>query len=140
MLGGGLLWFGWLGFNGGSALAANGLAVLAATNTSIAAAAAFLTWLGRFFNFVGSKSLALDSIFAKKFSAVGAVTGAVVGMVVITPASGYILPGWSIVCGVVGVLVVYGCLQFKRFIHVDDTLDVFFCHGIGKTVLKENLI
>jgi len=122
LLGAAFLWFGWLGFNGGSAVAANGPAVVAATNTSIAAASSFLTWI------------CLDLLIKKKSSAVGAATGAVVGMVVITPASGFILPGFSIILGVVGTSVVYSSLQLKRFIPVDDSLDVFFSHGIGGVV------
>jgi len=119
LLGAGMLWFGWLGFNGGSALASNEPAVLAVTNTSIAAAAGFITWL------------MLDTTILKKPSAVGAVSGAVVGMVAITPASGFVLPGWSIMIGFLAVIICYFIIKFKHFFRADDALDCFFIHGIG---------
>lgn len=73
-----------------------------------------------------------DTLTNKRPSAVGGVTGAVVGMVAITPASGYIMPGYSIIFGIVGVFCCFGAIKFKKFLRVDDALDVFFCHGIGE--------
>lgn len=119
LLGAGLLWFGWIGFNGGSALFAGGSAALAVTNTSISAASGFLTWL------------TLESVTEKKPSAVGAATGAVIGMVAMTPGSGYVLPGFALLFGTIAALFCYTCIKFKKYFRVDDSLDVFFCHGIG---------
>jgi len=119
-----LIWFGWLGFNGGSAGAANSLAVLAATNTTIAAGAGFLCWL------------VTDLIMkrGRNVSVVGASIGVVVGLVAVTPASGYILPGWSILFGVIPAWFSYFGMKLKHYMRVDDSLDVFFCHGIGGIV------
>ncbi|PRP84238.1 ammonium transporter [Planoprotostelium fungivorum] len=116
-----LIWFGWLGFNGGSAAASGPLAVLAATNTSIAAAAGFLTWL------------LTDLAFNKgvKASLVGASIGLVVSLVAITPASGYIYPGYSILFGVFPIWPSYFLMKYKHLLPFDDALDVFFCHGVG---------
>eukprot|EP01112_Ceratiomyxa_fruticulosa_P018015 TRINITY_DN5707_c0_g1_i1.p1 TRINITY_DN5707_c0_g1~~TRINITY_DN5707_c0_g1_i1.p1 ORF type:complete len:508 (-),score=85.81 TRINITY_DN5707_c0_g1_i1:85-1608(-) len=119
MLGAALLWFGWLGFNGGSAAAADGAAAVAVANTSIAAGVAFLTWL------------LLDAGIKKQPSAVGAATGSVIGLVAITPASGYIEPSYSIIVGAVSVLVSYGAMRTKKYLSLDDSLDVFWCHGVG---------
>eukprot|EP01112_Ceratiomyxa_fruticulosa_P010089 TRINITY_DN2658_c0_g1_i3.p1 TRINITY_DN2658_c0_g1~~TRINITY_DN2658_c0_g1_i3.p1 ORF type:complete len:498 (-),score=101.26 TRINITY_DN2658_c0_g1_i3:171-1664(-) len=122
MLGAALLWFGWLGFNGGSAVAANGPAAIAVANSSIAAGAAFFTWL------------MLDAAVKKTPSAVGACSGAVVGLVVITPASGFIVPGYAIILGCVGAAIVYFAAKLKKYMPFDDSLDVFFVHGIGGVV------
>lgn len=123
IIGGTLLWFGWFGFNGGSALnATDGIASLASINTNVAAASALVTWV------------ILDSIFAKRVSATGAVTGSVVGLVTITPASGYVLPVSAIAIGAIGSLVCYGAFRLKERLHYDDTLDVFGCHGVGGVV------
>ncbi len=122
LLGTGLLWFGWFGFNGGSALEANQTALLAFINTNLASATGMLTWLF------------LDSISSRKRSAVGACIGAVVGLVAITPAAGFITIGQSLFFGFISVLVSYTAVRIKSKTNVDDTLDVFPCHGIGGIV------
>jgi len=122
LLGGGLLWFGWFGFNGGSAVASNGLATAAFVNTQIATGSAFTTWM------------VLDMIIKKEASAVGAMSGAVVGLVAITPASGFVPPLSSIVIGMLGVVATYFSIELKvKYFpkYFDDTLDVFSCHGIA---------
>eukprot|EP01114_Cavostelium_apophysatum_P019129 TRINITY_DN6072_c0_g1_i1.p1 TRINITY_DN6072_c0_g1~~TRINITY_DN6072_c0_g1_i1.p1 ORF type:complete len:551 (+),score=120.57 TRINITY_DN6072_c0_g1_i1:106-1653(+) len=122
LLGAGLLWFGWLGFNGGSSLAADAIAINAAMSTSLAAAAGFLTWM------------MLDSITGRKPSAVGAATGSVIGLIGITPGAGYVFPGFSILFGFFSVIFAYGSIRLKGLLRVDDSLDVFFCHGVGGAV------
>jgi len=119
LLGAGLLWFGWFGFNAGSALAANGLAALAFTNTNTAAATAMLTWVG------------LDLFRTGKATAVGAATGLVVGLVGITPAAGYITAPASLAIGALAVLVSYTAIQIRARTRLDDSLDVFSCHGLA---------
>ena len=119
LLGAGLLWFGWFGFNGGSALAANGLAALALVNTNTAAAAAMLTWL------------LLEWIRKGKPSAVGAATGAVVGLVGVTPAAGYIHPWSALIIGAVAAVACFYVIQLCSKTALDDSLDVFACHGVG---------
>lgn len=119
LLGSGLLWFGWFGFNAGSALAANGVAALAAVNTNIAAAAAMLTWL------------LLESVRSGKPTAVGAATGTVVGLVGITPAAGFVFPWAALPIGVITAIVSFSVLQLRSKTTLDDTLDVFACHGVG---------
>ena len=119
LLGAGLLWFGWFGFNAGSALAANGLAALAFVNTNTAAAAALLAWA------------CFDLVRSKKVTAVGAATGAVVGLVGITPAAGYVTPLAAIVIGVVCAAISYSAMQLRSRTHLDDSLDVFSCHGLA---------
>ena len=119
LLGAGLLWFGWFGFNAGSALAANGLAALAFTNTNTAAAMAMVTWA------------LLDLLRNGKATAVGAATGLVVGLVAITPAAGYVTPLASIAIGILGVLVSYTAMQIRARTKLDDSLDVFSCHGMA---------
>src|SRR2546423_3782963 len=119
LLGAGLLWFGWFGFNAGSAPAANGLAALAFTNTNAAAAAAVLTWA------------VLDSTRTGKITAVGAATGAVVGLVGITPAAGYVTAPASLAIGVICVLISYFAMQRRSRSRLDDSLDVFSCHGLA---------
>lgn len=119
ILGTGLLWFGWFGFNSGSALGANKDAVLAFANTNFASAAAMLTWLfyERFQN--------------RKMSAVGASVGAIVGLVAITPAAGFVNPAQSIFIGAFAALVSnFAIRQFSKT-GIDDTLDVFPSHGVG---------
>jgi Amt family ammonium transporter len=120
ILGAGLLWFGWFGFNGGSALAADGVAVSAVVVTNLAAAAAALSWM------------AVDWIRRGKPSAVGLVIGAVCGLAAVTPASGYVGVPASIVIGLVaGVFAnLVANWRASRMIF-DDTLDVFACHGIS---------
>lgn len=119
LLGTGLLWFGWFGFNAGSALAADGLATTAFVNTNIASATAMITWI------------LLDSARGKNRSAVGAAIGAVVGLVAITPAAGFVTVGQSIFIGFIAVVVSYGAVRLKSKTNIDDTLDVFPCHGVG---------
>jgi Amt family ammonium transporter len=119
LLGTGLLWFGWFGFNAGSALAADGVAVQAFMNTHLASAAAMITWIF------------LDVMYRGKVSALGACIGAVVGLVAITPAAGFVGLGPSLTIGFVSALVSRLALYFKNKSSVDDTLDVFPCHGVG---------
>jgi Amt family ammonium transporter len=122
LLGAGMLWFGWFGFNAGSALAANGLAASALVNTNTASAAAMLTWI--FF----------DAAKGKKPSAVGAAIGLVVGLVAITPAAGYVNVGASIFIGVIAALVSNYAITLRTKSTLDDTLDVFPAHGMGGIV------
>jgi Amt family ammonium transporter len=122
ILGTGLLWFGWFGFNAGSALGANELASTAFATTNTASASAALAWI--FF----------DSFKGKKPSALGTCIGAVVGLVAITPAAGYVSIPHSIVIGVVASLISNIMVDFGKNKSLDDTLDVFPCHGIGGMV------
>ncbi|MBI3551809.1 MAG: ammonium transporter [Elusimicrobia bacterium] len=122
LLGTGMLWFGWFGFNAGSALAANETAVLAFINTNTASAAAMLAWV--FF----------DAVRGRRPSALGASVGAVVGLVAITPAAGYVPVGSSIAIGAVAAVVSNLAVHWKSKSSVDDTLDVFPCHGVGGIV------
>src|SRR5207237_598836 len=101
----------------GSALAANGLAALAFTNTNTAAAAALVTWA------------LVDFLRSGKVTAVGAATGLVVGLVAITPASGYVTAQASVVIGIVAALISYTAIQIRSKTKLDDSLDVFSCHG-----------
>lgn len=123
MLGTGLLWFGWFGFNAGSALGANQLAVSAAMTTTAASAAAALAWL--FF----------DSVKGKKPSAMGMCIGAVVGLVAITPAAGFVTVPHSIIIGVIASIISNMLVDWRTTkTNLDDTLDVFPCHGVGGMV------
>ncbi|PZX63540.1 ammonium transporter [Hydrotalea sandarakina] len=122
LIGTGLLWFGWFGFNAGSALAANSLAVSAFATTSIAAAAAGCAWM--FF----------DAMKGKKPSVLGFCIGAVVGLVAITPASGFIGIPQSIFVGVIAAVISNIAVHYKSKSKLDDTLDVFPCHGLGGIV------
>ena len=122
VLGCALLWFGWFGFNAGSALAANGLATSAFVNTNTAAAMAALTWMTISWMHKGVPSV------------VGATAGAVAGLVAITPAAGYVTPAASILIGLIVALVCYGAVQLRDRINVDDALDVWAVHGVGGTV------
>src|SRR5687768_837027 len=122
LIGTGLLWFGWFGFNGGSALAANGLAVSAFATTNTAAAAAGLSWM--FF----------DVLKGKKPSVLGFCIGAVVGLVAITPAAGFVAIPQSITIGVVAAIISNIAVHYKSKSKLDDTLDVFPCHGVGGMV------
>jgi Amt family ammonium transporter len=122
ILGTGLLWFGWFGFNAGSALAASSTAVLAFATTNTASASAMLTWL------------ALDVSRGRKPSALAACIGAVVGLVAITPAAGYVTIQSSLVIGVLASAVSFGAVHWKSKSTLDDTLDVFPCHGVGGMV------
>jgi Amt family ammonium transporter len=119
LLGVGLLWFGWFGFNGGSALAANDLGVLAFTNTQIGAAAAMLVWM------------LLDQVTRKEMTALGAGTGAVAGLVGITPACGFVTPMGAIFVGAITSVVCYIMATIRAKGPVDDSLDAFAVHGVG---------
>jgi Amt family ammonium transporter len=119
VLGTGMLWFGWFGFNAGSALAASEQAALAFATTNTASAAAALAWI------------AFDAMRGRKASAMGACIGAVVGLVAITPAAGYVTVAQSIAVGTVASLVSNVAVHWKSRSTVDDTLDVFPCHGVG---------
>jgi Amt family ammonium transporter len=120
VLGAGLLWMGWFGFNGGSALAANGVAVNALVTTNTAAAAAALSWM-----FISWRD--------NKPSVLGVVTGAVVGLVAITPAAGYVTPLSAIVIGAVAAPISYSCIKLRKWMNLDESLDVWACHGMGGT-------
>ena len=123
ILGTGLLWFGWFGFNAGSAFSAGADAVLAFANTNLASATAMITWI--FF----------DRYRDRKMSAVGACIGAVVGLVAITPAAGFVSLGDSVLIGFVASLVSNLAIDaFHKSGRVDDTLDVFASHGVGGMV------
>ncbi|WP_165071570.1 ammonium transporter [Paludisphaera rhizosphaerae] len=122
MLGTGMLWFGWFGFNAGSALAADGIATLAFATTNTASAMAMLGWM--FF----------DWARGKKPSAMGACIGAVVGLVAITPAAGFVSVRHSLVIGLVAGIVSNLAVSMKTRSTLDDTLDVFPCHGVGGIV------
>ena len=119
LLGTGLLWFGWFGFNAGSAMGANGLAVQALGTTSVAAAAAAMTWVF------------LDKILGHKLSAMGACIGSIVGLVAITPAAGYVSIPHALCIGIISSVV--SNLVVSKFPKgkIDDALDVFGCHGVG---------
>ena len=119
VLGAGLLWFGWFGFNAGSALTAGGLAASAFVVTNTAAAAATITWVGASYLHKG------------KVSVVGAACGAVAGLVAITPASGFVTVGGALVIGLVAGGLCYSATLLKVRIKVDDALDVFAVHGVG---------
>jgi ammonium transporter, Amt family len=113
-----LLWFGWFGFNGGSALGANGLAASAVVVTNTAAAAAALVWMGL-------------SWFHRRPSVLGVATGAVVGLVAITPASGFVDPLSAIVIGGIAAALSYYMIVWRMSVRIDESLDAFACHGIG---------
>ena len=119
LLGSGLLWFGWFGFNAGSALAANGTAALAFVTTNAGAASALLTWI------------LLETYFGGHATAVGAATGAVVGLVGITPGAGFVPPLAAVAIGSLTALASFSALRLRARTSLDDTLDVFACHGIG---------
>jgi Amt family ammonium transporter len=122
ILGAGLLWFGWLGFNGGSALAANGLAGSAFTNTFVAPAAAALAW--------GLAELFLHG----KMSGVGLASGAVAGMVAITPAAGFVRPLPAIFLGAVAAMASFSAVRLRPKLGLDDSLDVFAVHGVAASI------
>lgn len=122
LIGTGLLWFGWFGFNAGSALGANTLAVSAFATTNTSAAAAGLSWM--FF----------DVVRGKKPSVLGFCIGAVVGLVAITPAAGFVAVPQSIFIGAVSALISNLAVYYKSKSKLDDTLDVFPCHGLGGMV------
>lgn len=119
ILGTGMLWFGWFGFNAGSAIAANGLAVQAFATTNMASASAMLTWV------------LFDALVGRRISATGACIGAVVGLVAITPAAGFVSIGQSVFIGFIAAIVSNLAVYYKNRTSLDDTLDVFPCHGVG---------
>jgi Amt family ammonium transporter len=120
VVGTGLLWVGWFGFNGGSALAANSRAVMAITATHLAACAGALTWG------------AVEWSIQRKPSVLGMISGAVAGLGTITPASGFVAPWHGIVIGMAaGLICFWACTSVKRRFNYDDSLDVFGVHGIG---------
>lgn len=119
LLGTGMLWFGWFGFNAGSALAANGLAARAFLTTNTASAAALLAWI------------LFDCARGRRPSALGACIGAVVGLVAITPAAGFVTVGASMFIGTFASIVSNIAVHLRTKSDLDDTLDVFPCHGVG---------
>jgi Amt family ammonium transporter len=119
VLGAGLLWFGWFGFNAGSALGANGVAAVALVTTNTAAAMAALTWVTLSWLHRGSPSV------------VGAVIGAVAGLVAITPAAGFVTPAAAVLIGFGVGVVCYAASNLRLRSRVDDALDVFAVHGVG---------
>ncbi len=122
LLGTGMLWFGWFGFNAGSAGAANGQAAMAFATTNTASAAAALTWIF------------IDGWKGRKPTALGFCVGAVVGLVAITPAAGYVTVGDSLLIGAIGALTSNLMVHWRSQTTLDDTLDVFPCHGVGGMV------
>jgi Amt family ammonium transporter len=123
ILGAGLLWFGWLGFNGGSALAANGVAAYAFSNTFFAPAAAALAW-----------GLAELFFFHGKMSGIGLASGAVAGLVAITPAAGFVAPLSALLIGAAAGLASLTAVRYRPRLGVDDSLDVFAVHGVAATL------
>ncbi|RFZ85650.1 ammonium transporter [Mucilaginibacter terrenus] len=122
MIGTGLLWFGWFGFNAGSAFGANHTAVIALATSTTASAAAGVTWI--FF----------DILRKRKPSAMGTCIGAVVGLVAITPAAGYVSVPHSLAIGIISAVVSNLVVEWRTRTSIDDTLDVFPCHGVGGMV------
>ncbi|MGZ7077993.1 MAG: ammonium transporter [Thermoanaerobaculia bacterium] len=122
LLGAGLLWLGWFGFNGGSALAANRTAALAFANTMLAPTATLVVWT------------LLDLVRTKKATAIGAATGIVVGLVAITPAAGFISPINAILLGAIAAFPSYYALLYRAKTRLDDSLDVIAAHGVGGIV------
>jgi Amt family ammonium transporter len=122
LLGAGLLWFGWFGFNAGSALAANGIAGLAFANTMLAPMATLVVWT------------LLDVVRTGRVTAVGGATAIVVGLVAITPAAGYISPTSSLLLGGLAAFPSYFAIMYRARTRLDDSLDVVAAHGVGGTV------
>jgi Amt family ammonium transporter len=118
VLGAVLLWFGWFGFNGGSALAANGIAASAFVVTNTAGAAAAITWM-------------ILSWLHRRPSVLGVATGAVAGLAAVTPASGFIDPLSAIAIGTIASVISYYVIVLRMTIRIDESLDVFACHGMG---------
>jgi ammonium transporter, Amt family len=119
VLGAGLLWFGWFGFNAGSALAADGLAAQALMVTTVSAAAGTLTWVGASY------------LKGRKVSVVGAAAGAVAGLVAITPAAGFVTVGGALALGLVAGAACFAVTLLRERLAIDDSLDVFAVHGVG---------
>ena len=122
LVGAGLLWFGWFGFNAGSALAASDVAALAFASTHAAAAAGLTAWM------------LIDIARTGRATAVGAATGAVIGLVAITPAAGFVSTRSGLAIGVIAAAASYAAMQIRARTSVDDTLDVFACHGVAGIV------
>ena len=120
MLGAGLLWFGWFGFNAGSALTSGGLAASAFVATNTSAAAAAFTWM------------VMDWIYRRP-TLLGTATGAVAGLVAITPAAGFVEPIMGIPIGIGAAVACYYCMLFRMRRHIDESLDVWAVHGMGGT-------
>jgi ammonium transporter, Amt family len=119
VMGAGLLWFGWFGFNAGSSLSAGPLAALAFVTTHVAAGAAALSWT------------AAEWFFRKRPTLLGFVSGLVAGLVAITPAAGFVSPGGSLAIGIIAGVVCYGAVLVKEKLHYDDSLDAWGVHGVG---------
>jgi Amt family ammonium transporter len=119
LLGAGLLWFGWFGFNGGSGFSTGNASVLAFVNTLLCPACTLVVWF------------ALDLARNRKVTAIGAATAIVVGCVAITPAGGYIAPGWAMLLGALAAIPIYYFIVWRTRTRVDETLDVLAAHGIG---------
>ncbi len=119
LLGAGILWFGWFGFNAGSALSANHVAASALVNTQLGASAAMVAWM------------AVEWMRRRKPSGIGLAAGAVAGLAAITPASGFVPPWAALVIGAAAGLLCYGAVQLKSRLHYDDTLDVVGVHMVG---------
>jgi Amt family ammonium transporter len=119
LVGAGLLWFGWMGFNGGSGLGANQAGVLAFVNTLLAPAATLVVWF------------ALDLIRARQITAVGGATAVIVGAVAITPAGGFVSPGWALGLGALAAFPCYFAILWRPRTRVDETLDVLAAHGVA---------
>jgi len=119
LLGAGLLWFGWFGFNGGSGFGTGENSVLAFVNTMLCPAAALITWF------------TVDLIRGRTVTAIGAATAIIVGCVLITPAGGFISPGWALALGAGGALPCYTLIAFRPRTRVDETLDVLAAHGLA---------
>src|ERR687887_535334 len=122
LLGAGLLWFGWFGFNAGSAVAANGIAALAFTTTMLAPAGTLVVWT------------LLDAARSRRPTAVGCATAIVVGLVAITPAAGHVGPMSAVILGAVAAFPSYFGLIWRARTTMDDSLDVVAAHGVGGTV------
>src|SRR4051812_6716146 len=119
LLGAGLLWFGWFGFNGGSGFSTGNAGVLAFVNTLLCPAATLVVWF------------LLDLVRDRRVTAIGAATAIIVGCVGITPAGGYISPGWAMALGVVAALPSYAVIVWRPRTRVDETLDVLAAHGMA---------
>jgi ammonium transporter, Amt family len=117
LVGAGLLWFGWFGFNGGSGFGVGDASILAFVNTLLTPACSLVTWF------------VLDLIRGRKVTAIGAATAIIVGCVLITPAGGFISPGWAMVLGFLGALPCYALIMWRPRTRVDETLDVLAAHG-----------
>jgi ammonium transporter, Amt family len=119
LLGAGLLWFGWFGFNGGSGFSTGDNSVLAFTNTLLTPACSLVVWF------------VLDLARGRRVTAIGAATAIIVGCVLITPAGGFISPGWAMLLGAVGALPCYAVIVLRPRTRVDETLDVLAAHGVA---------